>query len=107
MAESFAISLFLEIRHQLESTLPELSERLLPAGKALLLDHAEQLENWASQAASGQLSEKDVEWLVRSQIDLSRLNALKAAGLAQVEIDLFRQALTRTIIGMLAGRIAS
>lgn len=107
MPESFTEALLQEIRHQLEATLPELSEELLPAGRALLRDHAAQLEVWAGQAASGELKEDDVDWLVRSRMDLNRLKALESAGMAQIEIDLFRQALTRTVIGMLVGRMAS
>jgi len=107
MAEPFADALLSEIRHQLEAALPALADQLLPAGKKILLDHAEQLETWASQAAAGQLTEEDVEWLVRSQLDLHRLKALEAAGMAQVEVDLFRQTLARTAIGMLIGRMAS
>lgn len=107
MSESFAYDLLQEIKHQIEMTLPALSDHLLPAGRDLLLSHADQLEAWAGQAASGELTEEDVEWLVRSRLDLNRLKALESVGLAQVEIDLFRQALTRTVIGMLAGRIVS
>lgn len=107
MKEPFVDTILNEIRHQLEATLPRLSDHLLPAGKSLLRDSADQLETWAAQAASGELTESDVDWLVRSRLDLHRLEALRAAGLAQVEIDLFRQAMTRTIIGMLVGRIAA
>ena len=107
MSESFVDIILQEIRHQLETTLPRLSDRLLPAGRSLLKDSASQLETWAAQAASGELSRADVDWLVRSRLDLHRLSALRSAGLAQVEIDLFRQAITRTVIGMLVGRIAA
>lgn len=107
MQEPFVDTILNEIRHQLEATLPRLSEHLMPAGKALLRDSASQLESWAAQAASGELTEADVDWLVRSRLDLHRLNGLRTAGLAQVEVDLFRQAITRTIIGMLIGRMAA
>lgn len=107
MSEPFIDTILNEIRHQLEATLPRLSERLLPAGRSLLMDSASQLEEWVGQAASGELTEADVDWLVRSRLDLHRLEALRSAGLAQVEIDLFRQTITRTIIGMLVGRIAA
>lgn len=107
MSEPFIDTILNEIRHQLEATLPRLSERLLPAGRSLLMDSASQLEEWVGQAASGELTEADVDWLVRSRLDLHRLEALRSAGLAQVEIDLFRQTITCTIIGMLVGRIAA
>lgn len=107
MKESFADELLSEIRHQLEAVLPALADQLLPAGRELLIEQAEQLESWAAQAAAGQLTEEDVEWLVRSRLDLTRLKALESAGMAQVEIDLFRQTLARTAMGMLIGRIAS
>lgn len=107
MPEPFVDTLVNEIRYQLEATLPRLSDRLLPAGASLIRDSAVQLESWASQAASGELTESDVRWLVRSKLDLRRLEALRVAGLTQVEVDLFRQAITRTVIGMLVGRLAA
>ncbi len=107
MPEPFVDTLVNEIRYQLEATLPRLSDRLLPAGASLIRDSAVQLESWASQAASGELTESDVRWLVRSKLDLRRLEALRVAGLTQVEVDLFRQTITRTVIGMLVGRLAA
>ena len=107
MPEPLLASILEEITHQIEAILPEMADKLLPAGKDILQSHAELLEKWATQAATGQLNEQDVAWLVRSRMDLSRLRALEASGLSLVEIDLFRQSLTRTLIGLLASRIAA
>lgn len=107
MPEPLLASIMEEISHQIEAILPEMADKLLPAGKDILRSHAELLEQWAAQAATGQLTEGDVAWLVRSRMDLSRLRALEAAGLTLVEIDLFRQSLTRTLIGLLTSRIAA
>lgn len=107
MPEPLLDSILEEITHQVEAMLPEMADRLIPAGKDILRSHAALLENWAAQAASGQLTEQDVTWLVRGKMDLSRLRALESSGLSLVEIDLFRQSLTRTLIGLLASRIAA
>lgn len=107
MPEPLLASILEELTHQIEAILPEMADKLLPAGKDILRSHGELLEQWAAQAATGQLTEQDVAWLVRSRLDLSRLRALEAAGLSLVEIDLFRQSLTRTLIGLLASRIAA
>ena len=107
MPEPLLDSILEEITHQIEAMLPEMADRLIPAGKDILRSHAALLENWAAQAASGQLTEQDVTWLVRGKMDLSHLRALESSGLSLVEIDLFRQSLTRTLIGLLASRIAA
>jgi hypothetical protein len=105
MNEPLSEALFSELKRQIEALLPSLSQRLLPAGKNLLLRNAKQLEIWASQLAAGQLTPDDVEWLVRSSMDLTRLTALESAGLAQADLDHFRQAVIQTTLGMLVGRI--
>lgn len=107
MQESLLKTILDEIQHQVESALPEMADRLLPAGKDIIRSHADLLERWATQASTGELTESDITWLVRSHMDLSRLKALETAGLTLVEIDLFRQSLTRTLIGLLASRIAA
>lgn len=105
MNEPLSEALFSELKRQIEALLPSLSERLLPAGKNLFLRNAKQLETWASQLAAGELTPDDVEWLVRSSMDLTRLTALESAGLAQVDLDHFRQVVIQTTLGMLVGRI--
>lgn len=107
MPEPLLTSILEEITHQIEAILPDMADKLLPAGKDILRSHAELLEQWTAQAAAGQLTEQDLNWLVRSRLDLSRLKALESAGLTLVEIDLFRQSLTRTLIGLLASRIVA
>jgi len=92
-------------RQQLEAWLPSLSDRLVPVGKNLLKRNAAQLQTWVSLAAAGQLTKDEVAWLVRSRMDLTRLTALESAGLAQVEIDQFRNMLTKATIGVLIGRL--
>lgn len=105
MNEPLSEALFSELKRQIEALLPSLSERLLPAGKNLFLRNAKQLETWASQLAAGELTPDDVEWLVRSSMDLTRLTALESAGLAQVDLDHFRQVVIQTTLGMLVGRV--
>ena len=105
MNEPLSEALFSELKRQIEALLPSLSKRLLPAGKNLFLRNAKQLETWASQLAAGELTPDDVEWLVRSSMDLTRLTALESAGLAQVDLDHFRQVVIQTTLGMLVGRI--
>lgn len=107
MADPLLKTLLEEIGHQLEVALPQMADRLLPAGKDILRSHADLLEEWVVQASTGQLTASDIEWLICSRMDLSRLQALEATGLSQVEIDLFRQSLTRTLIGLLVSRIAA
>ncbi len=59
----------------------------------------EDLEKWAKQLAAGDLSKDDFEWLVNGRKDLAKMEALKQAGLAAIEIDKLKKQIIDLVIG--------
>ena len=56
------------------------------------------LETWCTALKQNQLSKNEFESLVRGQKDLAKMNALKAAGLAQVSLDTFTTGVMNIVI---------
>jgi len=94
-----------ELAHQFEATLPDLKDRLMAAARISIADNSELLLRWAEMASAGSLSHDEVDWLIKSRLDLSKMKMLEEAGLSKVQVDLLRQTMTRTVIGMITGRI--
>jgi len=67
-------------------------------GKAFFDKTKEDLKRWTKLLAQGDLTKDDFEFLVAGKKDLAELEALKQAGLAQVRLERFQNALTSLVI---------
>lgn len=56
------------------------------------------LERWTKLLAAGELTKDDFEWLIAGKKDLAEMQALKQAGLAQVRLERFQNALISLVI---------
>jgi hypothetical protein len=63
------------------------------------------LKNWAILYAQGNISKDDLRELILGQKDLSRMVALKQAGLAQISIDKFRNAMIEKVVTTITGTL--
>lgn len=59
------------------------------------------MQTWAQQLATGQLSKDDVEFLILAKKDLIAMNALKQTGLALAKVDAFKAGVLNLIVGAL------
>ena len=66
--------------------------------KAFLEASQDDLKRWTKLLADGELSQDDFEWLVLGRKDVAELYALKQAGLAQIRLDRFKNALVDLVI---------
>ena|ERR1700730_12665336 len=57
--------------------------------KSSLQDAKEDLKRWIEELARGEIDKDEFESLVQGQIDVAKMQALKQAGLAQVQIESF------------------
>jgi hypothetical protein len=57
--------------------------------KSSLQDAKEDLKRWIEELARGEIDKDEFESLVQGQIDVAKMQALKQAGLAQVQIERF------------------
>jgi hypothetical protein len=67
-------------------------------GQNLLESMKEKLERWTTLLAKGDLTIEDFEWLVNSQKDLAKMNALKEAGLTEIRIDQFKSSVLNLVV---------
>lgn len=88
-----------EIVDLAKSHLDDARDEAIQDSEQFLEDSKEDLERWTRLLDEGRLSEKDFESLVKGQKDLAKMEALKEAGLAAVEVDRFRKSLFDRIIG--------
>ncbi len=63
------------------------------------------LKNWVTLYAQGNISKDDLRDLILGQKDLSQMVALKQAGLAQISIDRFRNAMIEKVVTTITGTL--
>jgi hypothetical protein len=67
-------------------------------GEAFLRDSAENLKRWGDALAQGTLTKDDFEFLLKSQVDLSRMLALAAKGTSKARIGIFKRDLSGLVL---------
>lgn len=80
-----------------ETTVRQYTGEALADARNFLSESEDKLRRWTELLAEGQLSTEDFEWLVRSQADLARMEALKQSGLALIRVDQFKQSLLNLV----------
>jgi len=57
----------------------------------------QRLIKWGTMTATGELDKDEFQSLVRGQLDLAELHALKQTGLAQVRLDMFKNGVVKIV----------
>ncbi|KQB39456.1 hypothetical protein RC62_1137 [Flavobacterium aquidurense] len=57
----------------------------------------EKLERWMSLFASGNLTEEELEWLLKSQLDLVSLQALQTTGISKIKLNAIKNNILKII----------
>ena len=78
--------------------LGEFKDQASREAMSFITESKQDLIKWTSALTSGQLSAADFEWLLKSKKDLLKLNGLKAAGLAHIQADKFRDQVLSLVI---------
>jgi hypothetical protein len=71
----------------------------LKDGRAFARDTKDDLLCWTQQAAAGELSAEDLEFLIKGKMDCAELNALKQRGLARARLQRIRESLVSAVVG--------
>ena len=61
-----------------------------------------ELKRWIEDYEEGKLSKSELGFLIQGKMDLFELNALKNAGLSQMQLDRFKDALMYAMFGSLS-----
>lgn len=70
-------------------------------GQEALSSMKANLQRWAAEVETGVLTKDDLKFLLQEETALDEMNALKQAGLAEVQIDKFKNGLINMILGTL------
>ena len=86
-------SVFADIKSQVETLVTNVAAEFkadaVKGGKLLLKDLKVDLERWVELLNAGQLKPEEFKWLVKSNTSLTKMAALKQAGMATVEVKKF------------------
>ncbi|HEU4554381.1 MAG TPA: hypothetical protein VFS25_16155 [Chitinophaga sp.] len=81
-----------------KSTVKNYATAAVTDAKQFIQESEDKLKRWTLLLANKQLTTEDFEWLVMSQKDLAKMEALKQSGLAMARIDAFRLSMLNLII---------
>ncbi|OXA71714.1 hypothetical protein B0A67_10170 [Flavobacterium aquidurense] len=65
----------------------------------------EKLERWIVLFSSGDLTEEEFEWLLKSQLDLTVLKALQTAGISKIKLNTIKNNIIKMIIQIITNLI--
>lgn len=65
--------------------------------KTFLETSAEKLERWTILYANEGINEEELEWLLKSQVDLISLQALQTAGISKIKLNAFKNNILKLI----------
>jgi hypothetical protein len=72
-----------------QQKIKDYSQQALADVKSTLQDSKDDLQRWVEELVRGDIDKDEFESLVQGQIDVAKMQALKQAGLAQVQIESF------------------
>ncbi|TPG41995.1 hypothetical protein [Flavobacterium pectinovorum] len=72
---------------------PELEKDL----NSFLETSKEKLERWMLLFSSGNLTEDELEWLLKSQLDLVTLQALQTAGISKIKLNAIKNNIIKIV----------
>lgn len=65
----------------------------------------EKLERWIVLFSVGDLTEEEFEWLLKSQLDLTVLQALQTAGISKIKLNTIKNNIIKMIIQIITSLI--
>ncbi|UOE46237.1 hypothetical protein MTO98_17700 [Mucilaginibacter sp. SMC90] len=74
-------------------------------GELALENMKENLQTWTAEVQNGSLTTDDLAFLLKGEEGLNEMLALKQAGLAEVQIDRFKQAIINLVVGTVTSLI--
>lgn len=72
-----------------QQKIKDYSQQALTDVKSTLQDSKDDLKRWVEELARGDIDKDEFESLVQGEIDVAKMQALKQAGLAEVQIESF------------------
>ncbi|GAA3773760.1 hypothetical protein [Flavobacterium ginsengiterrae] len=67
---------------------------------------AEKLERWTILYANGDINEEELEWLLKSQLDLVSLQTLQTAGISKIKLNTLKNNIIKLIFEIIINLIS-
>ncbi|WP_343697106.1 hypothetical protein [Flavobacterium sp.] len=87
-----------ELKVLIAKNYKDLKPQLEKDFNAFLEASKEKLERWTVLYSSGNLTNEEFEWLLKSQLDLTSLQALQAAGISKIKLNTIKNNIIEMII---------
>ena|SRR5437867_4223141 len=81
-----------------EKLFKQYTQQAVSDAKDFLQKSRDDLKRWIEELARGEISKDEFGSLVKGQLDVAEMRALKQAGLAQVKIDTFTDGLLDIVV---------
>lgn len=88
-----------------EDSLKDYESEAKADGQQAINNLKDDLQQWVKELETGSLSREDLRYLLEEEEDLTKMVALKQAGLAEVRVDEFRNDIINMILGKITGLI--
>jgi len=72
------------------------------AGQNALVEMKADIEDWSMSIATGEMDIKDVEFLIAGRKELTEMHGLEQLGIAQIELDKFKNGMIDLIVGTIS-----
>ncbi|KIA93907.1 hypothetical protein [Flavobacterium sp. KMS] len=72
---------------------------------AFLVISKEKLERWMILFSTGDLTEEELEWLLKSQLDLMTLQALQTTGISKIKLNTLKNNIIKVIFKVIIDMI--
>jgi hypothetical protein len=72
---------------------------------AFLETSKEKLERWMILFSTGELTEEELEWLLKSQLDLMTLQALQSTGISKIKLNAIKNNIIKMIFKVIIDMI--
>jgi len=98
-----------ELQSKLKTLITENYEEIKPQLEKDLNTFLEKskikLERWLFLFSSGDLTEEELEWLLKSQLDLVSLQGLQTAGISKIKLNTIKNNIIKIILNVIIGLI--
>lgn len=98
-------SLKKELKKILANSYKEIKPQLEKDLSTFFETSKEKLERWIVLFSAGDLTEEEFEWLLKSQLDLTVLQALQTAGISKIKLNTIKNNIIKMIIQIITSLI--
>lgn len=94
-----------KVKNLIAESYKDLKPQLEKDLKSFLETSAEKLERWAILYTDKNISDQELEWLLKSQLDLLSLQSLQSAGISKIKFNTLKNNIVKLILEIILSLI--